>query len=219
MAKHLTKEGLGNILNTIVGMKPKSLPARLEKNDIVLHQNRLYKYKGEPKEVRIVNETDFKKAGLRFMGEDYKVTLLNDIMELYKWMYQTGLNGHKLDSDWGERPNSYYITGNNKHLLRNKSDTGNYPVFKYVDDKNSLSFTEFKELFNVTKISDIFKFPIKISRGLKTLNNELEENEAIKKGYSFFDDMFKKNTINFEKMENKIIKNNAISAYLMFIVS
>lgn len=56
MAKYLTKEGLGNILNTVIGMKPKTLPARLEKNDIVLYQNRLYKYKGEPKQVSIVSE-------------------------------------------------------------------------------------------------------------------------------------------------------------------
>ncbi|CAM3413433.1 hypothetical protein [Pseudostreptobacillus hongkongensis] len=200
MAKYLTKEGLGNILNTVIGMKPKTLPARLEKNDIVLYQNRLYKYKGEPKQVNIVSESEFKKAGLRFMGEDYKVVLLNDILELYKWMYQSGLNGHKLENDWGERPNSYYITGNNKDTMWDGSKS--VPVFDYIPDEHNLYFYRFKKMFNVTKFSDIFKFPIQIY-GYKSmfLNNELEENEAIKNETSvhFYDNAFKKNKVNFEK--------------------
>ena len=199
MSKYLTKEGLGNILNTIVGMKPKNLPARLEKNDIVLHQNRLYKYKGEPKEVRIVNETDFKKVGLRFMGEDYKVTLLNDILELYKWMYQNGLNGHKLENDWGERGKTYIITG------KGWDEWGLHIGVTTIEQlANKLS------VFGANKVSDIFEFPLKHTYVMEfNIKNEQEE-EKNKKQKLYFKEFFSSNTIKNSFINRVNLERNSL---------
>ena len=181
MAKHLTKEGLGNILNTVVGMKPKTLPANLEKNDIVLHQNKLYKYKGEPKQVSIVSESEFKKAGLRFMGEDYKVVLLNDILELYKWMYQNGLNGHKLGSDWGERPKFYYVVTEGFERV-------GYSMWKknYKNHSGGGYFAFIRDRFGINYLSECFEFPIYLTEDL--FINSIEDEKKFKFSLSNLND-------------------------------
>ena len=203
MAKDLTKEGLGNILNTVVGMKPKTLPANLEKNDIVLYRNKLYKYKGEPKQVSIVSESEFKKAGLRFMGGDYKVSLLNDILELYKWMYQSGLNGHKLGSDWGERPKVRML---NYYFDYTKDE-------RYVRNSNQI-LGVFKRFFNINKFSDMFEFPIKIIDEKKKeviLKNSAEEDNFINNlnidGLFSIKKIFNSNVLKKEK-EYNLLKSN-----------
>ena len=218
MAKYLTKEGLGNILNTVVGMKPKTLPARLEKNDIVLYQNRLYKYKGEPKQVSIVSESEFKKAGLRFMGEDYKVVLLNDILELYKWMYQSGLNGHKLENDWGERPDFYYVTSGNEYETPYFSIYYRQILYGGVDD--------FFRFFEVNKFSDVFNFPIKLtfiysSEKIIILNSIEEEEKLINYKYNGFENLsigslFRDNTINENGKVGSKIKEEYLKIYENF---
>ena len=221
MAKYLTKEGLGNILNTVVGMKPKTLPARLEKNDIVIHQNRLYKYKGDPKQVSLVSESEFKKAGLRFMGEDYKVVLLNDILELYKWMYQSGLNGHKLGDDWGERPDFYYVRSKN---------TGESPLYRtyYMTTlrESKLKDNFIFNYYKLNKFSDIFNFPIKLtlyeSRGEDIILNSIEEEEKVMNNknnrYKTFSihQLFRDNTINDNGKFGSKLKEEYLKIYENF---
>lgn len=183
MDKYIKDRDLKKALEVIVGMKPKILPAILEKNDIVLYNNNLYKYNGESKEVLIVNETEFKKTGIRFKEGNYKLTLLNDIVELYKWMYQNGLNGHKLIADWGDRPKDLGVVGKHDErvwFLSYINSNSSTQLEEYVidfgvegiywDNRNTLF-----EKLNITKLSDMFTFPIKLGYSF-ILKNENDEN-------------------------------------------
>lgn len=95
------KEDIQKINNTLIGMSPKRLPSTLNKGDIVKHGNYLYKYKGENNQrVELIDEALFKKVGIRYKDENYKVVIFNEMMDVYQYLFEKGMNGHNITNQW-----------------------------------------------------------------------------------------------------------------------
>lgn len=147
MAKIVHKEEMASILKTIIGASPKVLPTTLNKGDVVRYNNYLYQYIGEnEKTVNLLEENSFKKMGLRYRKSEYKIRLINDMEELYRLMYEKGLNGDKQKGNW-----------NNDNACRYYLEILESTKFK------TENFESFANIMPSKNINDLFNFPININ--------------------------------------------------------
>lgn len=98
----VTKESIANIIKSITGSKViYGLPKYLNKGDVVLYNNSLYECKNQG-QYNIISSQNFKELGLRFRNQEWKSTIYSSMMDVYKDMYDNGLNGDRLGGSWAE---------------------------------------------------------------------------------------------------------------------
>ncbi|WP_156299021.1 hypothetical protein [Streptobacillus canis] len=200
----LYKEELQPTLNTIIGVTPKTLPAVLNKGDIVKYGNYLYKYKGvNGVRKELVDESNFKKVGLRYRENGYKVDIVDSMENLYKWMFFEGLNGDRQKSKWTLR----------KQELRKQYNLKTIVFFnEEVDVSYIWSTFERVAIKNNYDPKFFFKFPIKDYYD-KTYNSY----EEIKKSNPYFSRKISYgNNLNYTYLKKQDILNERKIIYTNF---
>lgn len=158
--KLVKKEELQKVVRAFLWDSPKTLPSILDKGDIVKYNEFLYEYIGDAnKIVNVVNASTFKKVGIRFRKNAFKVDVIDDIETLYKEMYESGVNGDNQGRNWNG------TVRNKKYQYPYRYNTFIRIESQYYSSE--LSIADFikimKDFSNTENLEDIFEFPIIIN--------------------------------------------------------
>ena len=209
--KLVKKEELQKVVKAFLWNSPKTLPTTLNKGDIVKYNGFLYEYIGDAnKIVNVVNASTFKKVGIRFRKNAFKVDVIDSIETLYKEMYESGVNGDNQGRNWNS-------------TVRNKTYPApyNYKPLTYITSmyaSESISFYTFvkiiKDFFGVKNLEEVLEFPITF-KGVSMTKEDYEKKGYLTYSLSEFDGLkIKPQLLNkeYEREYDIISKSKGLNA-------
>lgn len=154
-------------LKSLIGSeKIKSISENLEKGDVILYNEQLYKCRKSGK-YSIPDKENFKKVGLRFLRNEYNKKVQDSMEELYKRMYEQFEIGDKQKNEWehNAKLNEYNVfTSKNVNSVVLFYNTGNAVGLKSF-------FIKLKNWAKTSNIEDIIEFPIELGDDVITSEN------------------------------------------------
>lgn len=170
--KLVKKEELQKVVKAFLWDSPKTLPTTLNKGDIVKYNGFLYEYIGDTnKIVNVVNSSSFKKVGIRFRKNAFKVDVIDDIETLYKDMYESGVNGDRQGRNWNGavRNKKYPSPYVDKSLIYVKSMYSSefIPIVKVI--------AIIKDFLRAKNVEEVIEFPIIFKNGKSITKEDFEK--------------------------------------------
>lgn len=109
----INKDNMKRVLNTIVGTESyKKFPNSFKKGEVGVYnkdgQVYLYLCTKDRNNVSLPNKDNFKPLNLRDHNSFLEETVVPNMLDIYKWMYEIGLNGWNIDNRWGVQNNRHY---------------------------------------------------------------------------------------------------------------